>query len=486
MKAARILPVTLAVVVVTLLGLAVGVVADGPSGTWVSGITIQNQSASNEAEVTMEFYWAVGTANEGSQAAVFTDTIPAGQAKTWYVPAHIPDLPDGFIGSVVVSSNQPVVANVNTQVPSGSGASADDPNRVGTASGVLNPSTTLNFTQLMKGYWGWNSYVAVQNTNGSDASVTVYYYNESDGSEVTAARDTKSVPAYSTCIFYQSANDDLPDKWSGSAVVIGTQSLAGVANFYNSGSSKDTAQFHSYNAFSAGGTKLYAPRVVKDFYDYQSGLKIQNVGNSAANVTITYYFGDKSYTQNINNLQPGASAGPYLGNENQVPVLAGVTGTGSAVITSDGEPIVATVNEDNRLGLAIAGHEGRGITYNAIVDGSQTTAVYFSQITSRYYGYSGGIQLQNVGTQATPVTVVFSASGFTDVTVQKTVQPNASWSIFAPDQIADPNFNGSAVVTAAQPLVGIANMSYRADKLPEDAWDPNYGDSFLTYNGVNR
>lgn len=484
MKAARVLVMTVGLVVMAVLGVALGVAAQGPSGTWVSGITIQNQSDSDVANITMVFHWAAGTTNEGELAMdPFTAAIPAGQAKTWYVPAHIPGLPDGFVGSVVVSSDQAVVANVNTQVPSGSGATPDDPNRVATSSGISDPSTTLYFTQLMNDYWGWDSYIAVQNTGDGEATVVVRYYDETDGSEVTAARDTQTIPAYSTRIFYQ---QNLSPSWNGSAVITGTQGLAGITNFYNSGSSKDTAQFHSYNAFSTGGTKLYVPRVVKDYYDYQSGLKIQNVGSSATDVTITYYFGGNSYTQAITGLQPGASAGPYLGDENQVPVLAGVSGSGSAVITSSGQPIVATVNEDNRLGLVIAGHEGRGITYNAIVDGAQTNAVYFSQVTSRYYGYSGGIQMQNVGTQAATVTAVFSASGFTDVTVQQTVQPNASWSIFAPDQIADAGFNGSAVVTADQPLVGIANMSYRADKLPGDGWAPNYGDSFLTYNGVNR
>jgi len=53
---------------------------------------------------------------------------------------------------------------------------------------------------------------------------------------------------------------------------------------------------------------------------------------------------------------------------------------------------------------------------------------------------------------------------------------------------ADParalDFNGSMVVTANQPIVGIANMSSRTDV--DTRFPTNYGDSFLQYNGVNK
>lgn len=482
MKRTRILA-TLALLVAMVLVSTMVVSAQG--GTWVSGIMIQNQSETDDAHVTITFYWAEGETLAGQVAATITRTIIAGQATSIYGP-DITDLPDDFVGSAVVSSDQPVVANVNTQVPSGSGATEDDPNRVGTASGVLSPSTTLNFTQVMNDYYEWNSYLAVQNTSSSEASVTVRYYNDSDGSEVSAAADTQTISAYSTYIFRQPDNSSLSSSWGGSAVVTSTQALAGVANFYNSGTAKDTAQFHSYNAFGSGGTKLYAPRLVKDYYDYQSGLKIQNVGSAATDVTIVYYFGGSAYTQTVSSLQPSAATGLYLGDGSQVPELAGVSGSGSGVITSSGEPIVATVNEDNRLGQVISGHEGRGVTYNAIVDGSQSDTVLFSQVTSRFYGYSGGIQVQNVGSAGTTVTAVFSAPGFTDVTEQTTLQPNESVSWFGPDAVSAPGFNGSVVVTAGESLVGIANMSYRQDRDPGDGWAANYGDSFLTYNGVNK
>ena len=174
----KISSLSIALTVLALAALlATGLPAVAQTGTWVSGIMIQNQSTTEDAEVTVQFFWAEGEAAAGQLAHEFTDTIPAGGSKGYWVPS-IAGLPDNFVGSAVVSSNVPVVANVNTQVAA-PGTEAE-PNRVGTASGVLDPATTLYFTQVMRTPT-WNSYIAVQNTSSEPASVTVRYYNDTDG-----------------------------------------------------------------------------------------------------------------------------------------------------------------------------------------------------------------------------------------------------------------------------------------------------------------
>lgn len=263
------------------------------------------------------------------------------------------------------------------------------------------------------------------------------------------------------------------------------QPIAGIANFYNEGSSKDTSQFHSYNAFSAGGSKLYVPRVVVNYSDYQSGIKVQNVGTSATDITITYFFDGTTHTQVLAGVQANAAKAVYLANVPELAALGRVDGA-AIIESSGGVPIVATVNEDNRVGAAIPGHEGRGVTYNAFVAGAETDTVFFSQVTNRATGYTGGIQVQNVGTAPATVTTVWSAPGKTTVTNQKTIAPNDSVAWFGPQVISETGFNGSVTVTADQPIVGIANGSYWQTIEASDNWAPNVGDSFLTYNGVNR
>lgn len=464
------------VLVLTSLFVVTGTVS-GQAGTWVSGIMIQNQSDTNDATVTVSFYWAEGTALAGQLAHQFTAVIPAGEAKNYYVPG-ISGLPDNFVGSAVVSSTEPVAANLNTQLPTtGDYTSPSNPNRVGTASGVLAPAATQYLTQVMKEYYGWNSYVAVQNTDDTaTANVTIRYYNASDGAEVTAAVQTVTISPYSTYIFRQSDNANLASSWNGSAVATGDQPLASVANFFNAGDTAANAAFLSYNGFGAGATKLYVPRIVRNYYGYEGGLTVQNIGTVATDVTITYYFGGTSYVQTITGLGAGAATALYMPN---VTELTGVSGTGAAMLMSSGENIVATVNEDNRT-------EGRGTTYNAFPDGSQTTTVLMPQVNSRYYGYSGGVQVQNVGTATASMTATFSGAGFADVTVAASVAANASKSWFAPDEIGGAGFNGSVVVVSDQPIVGIGNFSYRQDRDAGDSWADNYGDSYVTYNGINK
>ncbi len=140
-------------------------------GTWGTGLQVQNLSSSYAANVSLAFYWAVGTPNAGQLAATHTATIPASGSQGWHLPSGgIPSVPAGFCGSLVISSDQPLAVNANAEDTTG-------PVRVGTVRGTDTPSTTLRFPQLMYEYesGGWNSYAAIQNTTGSSASATIRY-----------------------------------------------------------------------------------------------------------------------------------------------------------------------------------------------------------------------------------------------------------------------------------------------------------------------
>jgi len=169
-----------------------------------------------------------------------------------------------------------------------------------------------------------------------------------------------------------------------------------------------------------------------------------------------------------------------------------VMGSGSAVVESSSQPIVAIVNIDYRAYVgSLANSEGRGATYNAFLEGEATNTVFFSQVASRYYGYCGGIQIQNVGSSTATVTATFSASGFSDVTVSASVAPGASVQWYAPNVTlsgSDPylQWNGSVVVTTDEGdlIVGVANNSVRVDT--DTRYAVNYGDNYSEYNGVNK
>jgi hypothetical protein len=285
------------------------------------------------------------------------------------------------------------------------------------------------------------------------------------------------VPSQASTIFDHEDNANLSAGFVGSSKYDGGGAdIAVVCNFYNDVGTHSEAQFQSYNGFSSGTDTLYLPRVVKDYYDYQSGFKVQNVGTGTFKVDVTYYFGGNTYTQQSSDIGPGQAWGPYLGDENQLPAsLAGVGGSGSAIVTAPaGSEIVAMVNEDNRV-------LGRGSTYNAAGATDASHGIFFAQIVAEYYGYCGGFQIQNIENTSATCDVTYNPGNV--VVSGVSIPAGASYSAFAPN-VVGPDFNGSVVVSCDKDIVGIGNMSHREDV--DTRYPRNYGDSASTYNGISQ
>jgi len=448
--------------------------------TWVSGISVMNQGSS-PATIMIEFYDQSGT-----RVTVFNPPpIPPGGMGSYYSPTQIPGLPDRFVGSAVVSSDQPVVAIVNTQTPSEAGLTKDNPLRIGSSSGVNTPSTTLYFPQVERHFYGWNSSMYVQNTSGTPATANVQF-TKRDGTVTWST--SVNIPAYSMASLNQADESALGEGWVGAAVVSSSAPLAGIANAYNDNSSVDKSQIYSYNAFSRGSTKLYFVKVVKNYYSFYSGLTIQNIGNAPTTVTVTYYMHNYptpySHSQLLQPKQPWVI---YTGNTNPGALPSGLPNTyGSAIATSDGQPIVGIVNEEFG-GSSSDPSAGFGTTLSAFVDGEQTNTVLFPKVSSRYYGYASGFQIQNAGTS--PAYMYASLVGRDGRTASLSspgpVDPGSQWAVFLPDALSGwLNFDGSATVTSSQPIVGTTNFSYRYDK--DSRYGMRYGDTDAAYNGLNK
>lgn len=451
--------------------------AMGPvGGTWATGIQVQNHSADHIANVSMAFFWARGTGHDGELALIHTDTVPAGGSVGYYLPSTgpsgIPELPAGFIGSVVISSDQPIGANVNTQTATTS------PMRVGTVRSVSVPAGTLYFPQLNRAAGGYTFYMALQNTSGEATEVTIRYYNASNGQEVPAAAQSATIPAYTTWTVYQAGNGNLPAGWAGSAIVTADRSLAGVAAMYNTTGGDAGANYSHYNGFEEGATTVNLPRLVRHYYGYEGGLAVQNVGSAPTDVTIHYHFAGATYTQVVPNVAPRAAVHVYLANVTALDPLDSLPEwqrSGSATITAS-QPVVATGNEtyhgaDPRL-------VGRGITYTGFPAGSEGNTVSFPQVLSHYYCQSGGAQVQNVSGVATTVTAEWKRNGVVEATTVVSLGPGEAASWYAPNHVPS-NWCGSVVATASGggALVGIANASWS-----DDPW--TYGDTYLTYEGA--
>lgn len=476
MRALRIL-----LMVAILMGLASVTVGAMPPGQWVSGVTVANLS-SEVADIQITFYDP-----DGAEAFVLDgQTIAGDSAKTWYLPSAVPALPTGFVGSALVASSTPIAAIVNTQLPSGT-----NPMRVGTSIGVGSPSELVYATQLLKDYAGWNSYCAVQNAGLSEGEVTATFYDTAGNQAAVSSTTVKPLASH---VFDLTAISGLPSgmfsaKFQGAA----GHPLAVVCNFYNSGVDASSSQFHSYNGLAQGASSLFLPRVVKDYYSYQSGIKVQNVGTEALTVTVTYSFGGSQYQQTSPSIGPGQAWGPYMGAAGQLPPsMAAVSGSGSATVIVNApnanKAIIATVNEDNRVDPA-----GRGVTYEAAIPSDATATLVFPQVVSEYYGYSSGIQVAKTSSGSLSCTACYSAFGpvsaFCDNFSLTDAQP--SWQQFAPNAsgmvagTGNDNYNGSVTISCpGGTVIGIANLSFRYDR--DTRYGNLLGDSFTTARGINK
>ncbi|OGO64255.1 MAG: hypothetical protein A2Z45_07005 [Chloroflexi bacterium RBG_19FT_COMBO_55_16] len=484
MKTVRIF--SLIAILALVFALVPGASAGAPAGNWVSGIACQNLSTTDQATITLYFY------QEGSSSTAFppyTDPnpIPPGGSRNYYTPSSPPGVPEGFLGSVVVASDQPLACNVNTQT-TGTGTSSD-PYRMATSAGFADTQTapTMYAPQVMKNLAGtWSSYIAVQNTSNADVPVTVSYKDRNGNA--LSANETATIKAQSNKVFYQTDNTNLVNGYVGAATIAADDGVSGLAvtvNFYNSGLSSDTAQFQSYNGFGGGANKLFVPRIVRNYYGYNGGLSIQNVGGSNATVTITFNFAGNSYTYNSPSIAPGAALALYAPNIAELNPVDGLNVTqrfGSAVIqASSGDSIVAIVNEDNRGGAGIPAERiGQGSTYNAIADGSQTSTVFFPQVTRKAgIVFSGGFQVANSTSTAGTCSIKYNAD--TDANESNVPLPaNGSIARYAPN-VANLNdgYNASVSVECNREVLGIANLA-------AEPGSGKLGDSATTANGLNQ
>jgi len=122
----------------------VGSVA-GQGITYNTGFQVQNLGTGT-ATITIIYY-----NQDGSVAASVPDSIPAGGSKTYY---PLTAVPDGFNGSVVISSDMPIAAIANELGNGGAYAAS--------YAGFDAGATTINLPLIMRGNYGFNTWFNVQ------------------------------------------------------------------------------------------------------------------------------------------------------------------------------------------------------------------------------------------------------------------------------------------------------------------------------------
>jgi hypothetical protein len=248
--------------------------------------------------------------------------------------------------------------------------------------------------------------------------------------------------------FYQPANTSLPDGFVGSAIVespTGSRITAVVNELHTAGNGS------AYEGATSGSTAMSAPLLFKNSGGWNTGLQVQNVGNLATNVTVTYQSSDGrgGPWMERTTVEAGGSATFYQPANAELPDGF----VGSATITStNNQPLVGIVNEV---------HTGRGVamTYRALSDSAPSLVMPY--MARNDGGWNTGLQVQNMGSEATTVYVLLQDDA--GVLVQRAsapVPPGASRTFYLPAIEGLPEgWRGSAAVMSspAQPLGAIVN-----------------------------
>jgi hypothetical protein len=355
----------------------------GAPGTWVASINIQNPSTS-PAIVNISFYDATG-----GLALSFdvTPSIPAGGARSLYLPTDVTALGSGQF-SAVASSDQPIQTVINL--------SSTVPYTVDSYVGVSQGGTKLYFPGAYNNYYGFNSELQLQNAGTDVASVSIQFYNQTTGAAVGSPY-TSTIPVYATKTFGLAAlTPALPSGNTNgllAAVVTSGQPLAGIMNSW---SAAVHGEFASYNGFVGGGTTAYAPALYREYYGFGSALTVQNIGTGPTNVTVTLSNG-KVLTKTA--LAQNSSFQWYMPDKNLTGIPSGNTaGVFSAKIVSSAQPVVALVNSEAKTAGSLAQYDGSN---------AATATVLCPVVMKAYYQWFSAETVQNVGTLTTDITITY-------------------------------------------------------------------------------
>jgi hypothetical protein len=286
---------------------------------------------------------------------------------------------------------------------------------------------------------GYTSGFQVQNLSSNAATISIDYYNP-DGTTATTATDT--IPANGSKTYFPI---HAASGFNGSVVISSDQQIASVVNVLTSTGARAGA---SYVAALQGGTTVSLPLLMKNNSGFNTWFHVQNTGTSDANITVNYSDG----TSATASIKPGAAK---LFDQSTEPHTASVF---SANITSN-EPVAAAVMEESSTVM---------FAYTGFMAGSPNPVMPL--VNANNNGYVTGIQIQNIGTQPTDVTLSYTPSAAGSACTETQTIPAGQSKTFALAAFANGSnsncvpgakFIGAASVTTNstnQPLVAIVNQ----------------------------
>ncbi|GAB4578512.1 MAG: hypothetical protein Fur0022_12470 [Anaerolineales bacterium] len=293
--------------------------------------------------------------------------------------------------------------------------------------------------------------ITYQNVGDGTATINLLFYDSpTSTSPITVPLSNLAAGAGSS-VFVGSLGDVDPG-FEGTAIMQSDQPLLATLVQVPQGSTTVKVRPLS-NGFSSGGPTALIATVLKNTFDENVIISVQNIDTEQNDVTVTFYdtAANDVHTITQANLEPGA--GFYV-DAGQISEL-GTSFNGSAVVTAvrndstDGNIIASA------LDLKINGVGG--LAFESVPSGGLTFYMP-TALCNVFGGQNTSYAIQNTSLDtATNVTVEYS-SGDTET---KTIGPGAKASFVACD-VNDGGFTGSAVVTSDTTAIIAVGKAYGA------------------------
>lgn len=360
-----------------------------------------------------------------------TPTYPSGDMVGFTTP-----LPDGFEGSVVISSTVPLTSAATLTNAGVTGGTA-----IGRYQAISSDaaSTELLFPSVKHNYFNQTTTFFIQ-AAGSDAHVT-FTYNMNDGSthtqtlDITANKMMVFDPANATpAVASTSCGTDANTSpcFGAASVTSTTGEIAGVVVESSHVGSPAAFALSTRGLSSADiSTTIFAPTVKNYYFDSTAGFTVMNTGTANANaaITLTVTGVQPGSAADIANVEvgdvytdseiiaPGSSVvfGPFNGNLGGMPsgVFASAQVTSIDDVTYDPQ-ILAGVSNEAKTTALLVGSKAKAMYYGYAPSNATSEAAcpIVSELTN---GQTGGLTVVNVGNANTTVHfdfVVFNGSTY--------------------------------------------------------------------------
>ncbi|MFQ3663486.1 MAG: hypothetical protein SNJ69_13965, partial [Chloroflexaceae bacterium] len=210
----------------------------------------------------------------GNSFTTPSQNIPPG-ASVIFDQSTQSELGNLFVGSAIVTGNQPLAVVVNQ---TGTGSLKQLLAYSGFASGSNNVILPL----VQQANAGFNTGISVQNSGTTDASVTVTYGPNLVTGGVSLANDTVTLQPGRSAVFLKSGTD----RYVGSATVT-TGAGQEVVVVVNQASSRSGTAYEGINSASATG-RVSLPLLMSKNGGFDTGVQCRHLGTGTVNVTLTY------------------------------------------------------------------------------------------------------------------------------------------------------------------------------------------------------